>query len=447
MDQDPLAIAPIAASAIARTAVTKMWLRILPLLGLGYLVAYMDRVNISFAALQMNADLGFSATIYGLGGGLFFLAYAIFEVPSSLLLSRFGARRWIARIMITWGLLAAGMMFVRTPVHFYILRFLLGMAEAGFFPCAIYYLSHWFPRACRGRAFSLFYLNGAITSIVMGAISGALLGLDGHAGLRGWQWLFLAQGLPATLIGLLVLRFLPDEPATAQWLTDPERAWLTDELARDAARIGEPTSHGVLNALRHPRVLQLGLLGCLSIGPFITFTLSAPLFLREATGMDATHVGYLISVGGVLGVFGMLFAGWFSDRRGERFTVLLIATAIVGAAYVAFGLVSAPALVMAVYLAFATAWAALTVSQVMIWPDVLHVRLLAVGGAAINTMAQLGAFALPYAWGAAKDATGNYRAGLFCLAAITLALLGLTAWVREQVRPPAATLLVGGCLP
>ena len=188
-------------TAIARSAIRKASWRILPLLGLGYLVAYVDRANISFAAPRMNADLHFTATVYGLGAGLFFLSYGVFEVPSNLLLMRFGARRWLARIMITWGMLAMAMMLVRTPLQFYIVRFLLGFAEAGFFPGVVFYLSHWFPKAQRGRAVSRFYASGPLSVIVMGLVSGALLKLDGRSGLHGWQWLFLLEGLPAVLMG------------------------------------------------------------------------------------------------------------------------------------------------------------------------------------------------------------------------------------------------------
>jgi MFS transporter, ACS family, tartrate transporter len=175
--------------------VAALW-HILPLILLSYLCAYMDRVNVSFAAIQMNVDLSFSATIYGLGGGLFFHGYALFEIPSNMLAVRYGSRRWLARIMITWGLLSAAMVYVRTPTHFYVMRFLLGVAEAGFYPGVIYYFASWFPACHRGRAVSRFYVASPLASVVMGGISGALLGLDGVADLRGWQWLFLVQGLP-----------------------------------------------------------------------------------------------------------------------------------------------------------------------------------------------------------------------------------------------------------
>jgi MFS transporter, ACS family, tartrate transporter len=209
--------------AIGKSAMNKAFWRVLPLVLVAYLFAYMDRVNVSFAAASMNEDLAFSATIYGLGGGLFFLGYALFEIPSNLMLVRFGARKWIARIMITWGLLSAAMMFVQTPVQFYVLRFLLGVAEAGFYPGVIFYFAGWFPPCHRGRAVSRFYIAAPLASVAMGGMSGWLLGLDGNAGLHGWQWLFLVQGLPTVLVGLAVLRFLPDAPETAAWLTQSEK--------------------------------------------------------------------------------------------------------------------------------------------------------------------------------------------------------------------------------
>ena len=244
--------------AVGHTAMTKALWRILPLIALAYLFAFMDRVNVSFAAAQMNDDLKFSATIYGLGGGLFFLGYALFEIPSNLMLVRFGARQWIARIMTSWGLLAACMMFIQTPMQFYVVRFLLGVAEAGFYPGVIYYFSGWFPQSYRGRAVSRFYVASPLASVVMGGISGGLLGLDGLGNLQGWQWLFLVQGLPAVFVGLLVLRFLPDAPATVAWLTEPEKKWLQDTLAHEQARMRQPVGHNVLAAFRNPRVLLLG---------------------------------------------------------------------------------------------------------------------------------------------------------------------------------------------
>lgn len=424
----------LADAAVERSAMTKAFWRILPLIALAYLFAYMDRVNVSFAAAQMNADLKFSATVYGLGGGLFFLGYALFEIPSNLMLVRYGARQWIARIMITWGLLAAGMMFIQTPLQFYVVRFLLGVAEAGFYPGVIYYFSGWFPWTHRGRAVSRFFVASPLASIVMGGISGALLDLDGRGNLQGWQWLFLVQGLPAVFVGLLVLRFLPDAPATAGWLTEPEKKWLQDTLAHEQARLRQPVGHNLFAAFRNPRVLLLGVIGFLLIGAITTFILSAPLLLAGATGLEATRVGYLVSLGGIGGAVAMLIAGTFADRRGNRFHTAFWWTLLMAGAFLILCLSPPPALVIAAYLMFATACFTIAMLTSSGWADVIHVRELAVGAAAINTMAQIGAFVTPFAWGAARDATGSFQAGLLALLVMTLLLALLMMVLHLQVR-------------
>jgi MFS transporter, ACS family, tartrate transporter len=240
---------------VGRSALRKASLRLLPLIAVGYGIAYMDRVNVSFAALQMNRDLHFSASVYGFGAGLFFLSYAVCEVPSNLLLVRFGARRWLARIMFTWGLLSMGMMLVKTPIEFYAMRFALGIAEAGFFPGIIYYLSRWFPARQRSRAISRFYIALPLSSVVMGSLAGLLLELQGRWGLAGWQWLFLVEGLPAVALSLVFLLCLPDGPETAAWLNASERNWLISSLGRDDAATGAPhNGREVRYALRQARV-------------------------------------------------------------------------------------------------------------------------------------------------------------------------------------------------
>jgi ACS family tartrate transporter-like MFS transporter len=409
-----------------------MW-RILPLILLAYVIAYMDRVNVSFASLQMNDDLRFSATIYGLGGGLFFLGYALFEVPSSLMLVRFSAPQWIARIMITWGLLAAGMMLVRTPLQFYVLRFLLGVAEAGFFPSVIYYFSGWFPMAWRGRAVSRIYIASSLASIVMGGISGALLGLNGTAGLRGWQWLFLVQGLPAVFMGLILLLFLPAAPATVSWLDKREKAWIHQELARDRALIGAPVRHNLLAAFANPKVLLLGAIGLLSNGAGNGLALSAPAVLGAGTRLDTLHIGYLVSSGGILGVVCVLFAGWNSDRTGDRLRDACGYTIVLAGALLLIGVASTPALVTVGYLLFAATWFTMGVVLVASWADVLHIREVAVGSAAINTLWQLGSFLSPFAWGVAKDATGNFRAGLIGASVLAISDALLILYLRARV--------------
>src|SRR3984885_4921461 len=230
--------------AVGRAALRKAGLRLIPLFAFGYGIAYMDRVNISFASLQMNRDLHFSASIYGLGAGLFFVSYAACEIPSNLLLYRVGARRWFARIMFTWGLLAMGMMLVKTPLQFYVMRFLLGMAEAGFFPGVIFYLAQWFPIHMRARAISRFYVSLPLASVINGAIAGPLLNLQGNAGLAGWQWLFLVEGLPGVVLSIVFLVYLPAGPAQAKWLTEDEREGIVHRLNKDVTGNGHGLNFG-----------------------------------------------------------------------------------------------------------------------------------------------------------------------------------------------------------
>jgi ACS family tartrate transporter-like MFS transporter len=412
---------------------SKAYWRILPLICMAYLAAYMDRVNVSFASIQMNVDLGFSATVYGLGGGLFFLGYALFEVPANVFLVRFGARRWLARIMVTWGLLAVGMMLVRTPMHFYVMRFLLGAAEAGFFPGVIYYFSGWFPKAFRGRAVSRFYVASPLASIVMGAISGPLLELNGFASLRGWQWLFLVQGLPSVLAGLLILRLLPDSPDTAKWLSESERAWIHATLLGEAAAIGEPTDHNMFAAFRNPRALLLAAIAFMLLGATTTFILSAPTVLMVATGFDAMHVGYLVSVGGIVGALAMLVAGWYSDESGDRLMMAFVCTIILASAFLMLRSSLTPFIVAASYMVFASTCFTTAMLMASSWADVLPVRQLAVGAAAINTLGSIGSFLMPYSWGVAKDATGNYQAGLLALTVTTLLVAALILLLRIYV--------------
>lgn len=420
------------------SAMRKAYWRILPLIAVAYLCAYTDRVNVSFAAAKMNADLGFSATIYGLGAGLFFLGYALFEIPSNLMCARFGPRRWIARIMVTWGLLSAGMMLVATPTQFYVLRFMLGVAEAGFYPGVIYYFSGWFPPRWRGRAVSRFYVAGPVTSIVLGVVSVWLLDLHGLAGLKGWQWLFLVQGLPSVLVGLLLLRYLPDRPQDVAWLSAAEKDWIRQELALEQQRIGTPDRHGTLAALRNPRVLHIGLIGCLLIGIQATVVLSAPLILAAATGLSPKEVGWIVSLGGAIGVVVILWAGNFADPRNARFQDSLVYSVLVAIALLVLATSTSPTVTIAAYLAFAACCFTIPSLNSSGWADVLHERELAVGAAAINTMAQIGAFVMPFAWGALKDATGDYRAGLWMLFGGAVVMCVVLQRFCRQLPPPVS---------
>ena len=431
------------AQAAPNQAIVKASWRILPLLGLAYLVAYMDRVNISFAAVQMNDDLGFSATVYGIGAGMFFAAYAMFEVPSNIVMMRFGPRRWIARIMISWGILSAAMMFVTLPWHFYTLRFLIGFAEAGFFPAVVYYLAHWFPTAQRGRAISRFYVFGAIGTMVMGIVSSWLLDLDGIAGLRGWQWLFLVEGLPAVAIGLLVLRCLPDTPVGSRWLTAVERDWLVAALVADAEQRGDMGDHNILQALKNPLVPWLGALGFIGIGVYLGFTFSAPEVLMQLADLTIKQAGYVISLSGALGALVMLFTGWFSDRSGDRFPLLILCSSAMVVGLVTIAAAPSPTLVILGFLLFGGSFTAVTVSQVMLWADLLPLKTLAVGAAAINTVSQVGAFVSPILLGMAKDATGRFETGIYGLALAMLVATLLCVALRRKVAHDRAAVRLG----
>jgi ACS family tartrate transporter-like MFS transporter len=426
--------------AIGTSAMRKALWRIVPLILLAYLCAYIDRVNVGFAAVQMNVDLGFSATIYGLGAGLFFLGYSLFEVPSNMLAVRYGPRRWLARIMITWGLLSAATMFIQTPMHFYIIRFLLGVAEAGCWPCLIYYFACWFPASHRGRAISRFYVASPLASMVMGAVSGWLLALDGLGGLQGWQWLFLVQGIPSVVMGFVLLRFLPDAPADVPWLTDEEKQWIAGGLARESEAIGEPQGHNPLAPLANPKVLLLSATGFFTSGLMTTFALSAPLVLVALTKLDTVHMGYLVSLGGVIGAVLMLAAGDYADRRGDRFLNAFWFILLTAAGLLTIAAAPSPLAVMVAYLVVAAT--CFTVSMLLSsgWADVLHVRELAVGAAAINSICNLGGFVMPFAWGAARDATGDFTAGLTALALCALAAAALSLRVRASARRRLPTL-------
>ncbi len=415
--------------------------RLIPLIALGYGVAYMDRVNISFAQLQMNRDLHFSATIYGLGAGLFFLSYAICEIPSNLLLYRIGARRWLARIMFTWGLLAMGMMLVRTPFQFYAMRFLLGMAEAGFFPGVLYYLTQWFPAGVRARTISRFYVSLPLSSVVMGGVAGALLNLQGTWGLAGWQWLFLLEGFPAILMSVVFLRFLPDSPQAAAWLNPAERTWIERQLAAEGGDTpggipGKTPSHttGVAAAIRDPRVWLFGLVNLLMLGVNYGYGFSAPVIIQNLTHLDNTHVGYVVAGMGLLGGAAMLINAAFSDRTRKPYAHIIIPCIVESACLLLAALVLNP-------------WIAIPALALMIFShNAMQGPLLATpttflkgkgaaaGLATINMVGILGGVLYPPLMGLLRDRTGDYQTGLGVLSITMLAAAGVVAVLRAMVR-------------
>jgi ACS family tartrate transporter-like MFS transporter len=436
--KDPRGMSPSDTADVGRRALAKATWRLLPLIGLGYGVAYMDRVNISFAAQRMNADLHFSATVYGLGGGLFFLAYALFEVPSNLALARIGARRWLARIMLTWGVLAAGMMFVRSPTAFYVMRFLLGAAEAGFFPGCVYFLMGWFPADQRGRAISRFYVAYPLSNVFMGAVAGALLDLQGRLGLAGWQWLFLLEGAPAVALSAVFLFALPESPAAASWLSADEKAWIATRLAADRAAAPDQSGHGLRQVLTNPMVLCMGLVNLLYLGAGYAFALSAPTLIAGAAGLNVSAVGFLVAAGGLLGGASMILTAWSADRLRERHLHVAVPLVLEAAGYgvIAFG--HGPMAMIGGYLVTAIAHSATAAVFWLIPTDVLRGRPAAIGVAAVNTIGMMGSFLAPLGWGLLRDHTGSYQTGLSLLPLAFLAaaaiVLALRATARRHVR-------------
>ena len=304
--------------------------RIVPFIMLLYFIAFIDRVNIGFAALTMNKDLGFSPAVFGLGAGIFFLGYFIFEVPSNLILNKVGARLWIARVMITWGIISAAFAFISGETSFLVLRFLLGVAEAGFFPGIILYLSFWFPARYRAGVVSLFMAAAPISVVLGSPLSSALLEMDGLLGLRGWQWMFIMEAIPAFLLGFVVLKFLTDKPEKATWLKDDEREWLVNEMNAEHAAKAGTASHSIWRGLADLRVLALSLIYFGTSAGLYTLGIWAPQIIKEF-GLSTLQVGFLNAVPPTVAVIAMVLWARHSDKTNER-TWHVVAACVAAAA-------------------------------------------------------------------------------------------------------------------
>jgi MFS transporter, ACS family, tartrate transporter len=417
---------------LARLTMRQANTRLVPLLVLLFICNYLDRTNVAIAALEMNRDLHFSNSAYGFGAGIFFIGYALFEVPSNLILARVGARRWIARIMISWGLIASATMFVRTPAQFYALRILLGVAEAGFFPGIVYYLSDWFPAAQRGRVLSRFLTALPLAGIIGNPLGGWLLGLDGWRGLTGWQWLFLLEGIPSVLLGAVVLRILPDKPADAGWLSIEQKDWLTTRLARDAAESRAP--HGVPPL----RALILPMIWVVSLGSFLANTTNygysfwAPTLIRDALHLTNAATGLVTGAIACVAMVVMVAVGAHSDRTGERnahaaVCMMLAALGCVGTALLpgALARVASLALVpIGVYAFYGPFWC--------LPPSLLRGTAAAAGIAFVNSIGNLGGFAGPYVLGVLRDATGGITGSFLVLSAVATAGAVLCLALRRR---------------
>jgi D-galactonate transporter len=403
-----------------------------PLLFLVYIVAYLDRINVGFAALQMNAALGFSATVYGLGAGIFFLGYVLLEIPSNLILARVGARIWIARIMITWGAISAATMFVRGAPQFYALRFLLGAAEAGFFPGIIFYLTRWFPARERAQTIAAFMTATLVAGMVGGPVSGAILSMHGAGGLAGWQWLFLLEGLPAAALGIVVLRALPDGPADAAWLDPDERRALADELAHEARRL-PPGAHRIGAALASGRVWLMAVVYFTIPVTLYGMGFWLPQILKGESGASDFRIGMLSAIPYCLGAIGMVVSGRHSDRTGERRWHIAAPAIFGGIAFALAGMASGTVLPLTCLSLAMLGLAAMFGPFWSLATSFVGGAGAAAGIALINSVGNTGGFVGPYAIGALKDATSGYAVA-FVAIGVVLAAGGALVLVLPDER-------------
>ena len=403
---------------IERQTMRKVAWRIVPFLILCYFIAYVDRVNIGFAALTMNADVGLTQTAFGIGGSLFFIAYVLFEVPSNVAMERLGARVWIARIMITWGLVGIGMAFVTGTYSFYGLRFLLGAAEAGFFPGAVLYLAQWFPRAYRARIVATFMVAIPLSNFLGSPISALLLSLDGLAGFAGWQWVFIMESMPAVMLGLAALFLLPSRPKDATFLNEEERTWLSNQLASEHAP-GTAKPGSVWRTLTNGKVWALAVVYCGSSATSNALSIWQPQILKSF-GLTTWETGLLNMIPfGIAAAF-MILWGRIADRTGERIWSTAIPLALTSASLFATLLTGSLVITMVLltlvllgnYAIKGPFWALST--------ETLPPSMAAAGVAAINTIAHLGTGGATSVLGYIKDQTGSFPMALIPLATLTL---------------------------
>ncbi len=419
---------------IAESALSKVRWRLIPFLFLLYIVAYLDRVNVGFAAIDMNRDLGFTTAVYGLGSGIFFLSYTLLEIPSNLMGARFGVRVWIARIMVTWGVLSSAMIFVDSPASFYVLRFLLGAAEAGFFPGVILYLTLWFPQRERARAIALLFTATAMAGVIGAPISSSLLSLDGAMGLRGWQWMFLIEGLPAILLAPVVLIYMTEKPSDAKWLTAPERDWLTRQMDAEQA----DTGHAIVTlrgALGSARLWIVSLPYFCIVIAFYGISFFLPQILQSVSGFGSATVVLLSAIPYVAATVGLVVVGGRSDRVRERrwhvAVPCLIGAAgfvltVIGPATPAYALTTLSIAAFGIWGALGPFWTL---------PTAFLRGTAAAGGIAlVNSVGNVGGFVGPFVMGWIREATGSFAAGLLALAGALVigAVIVLSIQLRQE---------------
>jgi ACS family tartrate transporter-like MFS transporter len=420
-----------ASSLLEERVIRKITGRLIPFLMLLYLIAFLDRINVGFAALSMNHDLGLTAAIYGLGSGIFFLGYFVFEVPSTVILHKVGARFWIGRIMITWGLVSIATAFIHGPISFCVLRFMLGLAEAGFFPGIILYISYWFPANHRSAVTAMFMAAAPAAQFIGSPISGALMQMNGLLGLRGWQWLFLVEGIPALVLGLVTFRVLTDRPADAKWLDAEERAWLTQAILDEQTAIRDPRSQSAWRVLMDWKVLALSLAYFGTSAGLYTIGFWAPLIV-SGLGFSMVHVGFLVAIPNLIAVIGMVLWSRHSDRTGERYWHAAIAC-LIGAIGMAVAALAGSSTILVITGLSLTAFGVSAAK-----PPLWSLPTMFFGGTAaaaaiglINSLGTLGGSVGPIMIGASSGAGGHFSRGLtmvggtLIVSAVTILILRL----------------------
>jgi ACS family tartrate transporter-like MFS transporter len=449
------------ASALDRARRKAFW-RLVPLCFISYVIAYIDRANVSIAKLTMTKDLpGFDNDVFGTGAGIFFIGYFLLEIPGTLLVERWSARKWISRIMVTWGIIAGLTALVKTPGQFYTVRFFLGLAEAGFYPGVIVYLTHWFPTRDRARAFAFFFIGGPIAQLVSPKISYLLLkigtdevvnGVAVHhpelLGMEGWQWVYIVWGIPAVVLGVIVFFALTDRPAQARWLTSDEREALESELARERAGQGGVRHMGVLEALRHPKVLLLALAYFLAVTGNYGVEFFLPTILQQWNGLNLNSVTTLILIPNLALLLGQVLVGWSSDRRRERWMHASIPIYF-GAAALAFAPSAQGNLAITLFI-FSLTMAGIRGYLPAFWslPNLFLKGAAAAGSIGfINSVGNLGGYLGPKVMGKVETVTGSFQGGLYflaaCLTGAATIIVGLSRWQRRQeARTPTGAVAV-----
>lgn len=426
---------PTPVSSTEATAMRAVMLRIMPFIMLCYFVAYLDRTNVGFAALQMNKALHLSQAQFGFGAGLFFLTYCICEIPSNLLLYRFGARSWLARIMFTWGICATGMALISSDLSFYIVRALLGAAEAGFQPGVLFFMTLWFPEAYRGRVLGLFFAAIPVSGIIGAPISGYLLTLDGLGGLAGWQWLYILEGLPAIVLAPVVYAYLRNSPAEVKWLPAESRAWLVAKLNSERKQREEKRTYSILQALTNGSVWFLALIYFTNVCLNNAIATFLPQIVK-GFGVSNLQTGFIAAIPSVVALISVIWLGLRSDRRAERYGHAAFANFVGGAALLASALIQDPvARVAALSLALAGTLSFAGVFWTI--PSGFLSGASAAGGlAAISAVGIIGGFVAPWFIGYLKDVTGDFRWGMGIVGAIAIAA-ALALYMARRLQPRA----------